>query len=97
MSKSDVIEIDRIILEGLDLDPTRAETIRSMLELELQDIIARDWQGERMRHGISMTKDLDRLDAGELNLAEAHNDNLIARNLAVSIADALKAGLKSSR
>lgn len=84
MTEQNAVEIDRIVLRGLDVAPHRAERIRALVEMELQrwleggflDGLAR---GERYR-----------LEAGRLRLGDAPSEGQLAAGVAESIMQALR-------
>lgn len=79
------VHIDRIVLTGLDITPDRTEYIRTLVEAGLQSRLqqegwARDLSG----------REVTRLDAPRMNLAEPLSDGLLAGALTRNIAGALR-------
>ena len=78
------VEIDRLVLTGLDLTPAQAERVRSRLAGELQALLA------RRRWGGSIADiDVERLDLPGVSFGEAQDDGRLASALAQRIAQAL--------
>jgi hypothetical protein len=86
MTEPHIIEIDRIVLRGLDLPPHRAERIRALVEVELERRLDGGFLdglagGERSR-----------LEAGRLRLVETQSEGQLAARVAGKIVQALKNG-----
>lgn len=77
------VEIDRIVLTGLDVTPDRAEHIRALVEAALRQRLA---QGEwpdgptAVRH----------LEAPAMHVVGSHDDGRLAGGLAGGIAQAIR-------
>jgi hypothetical protein len=84
MTKAHIVEIDRLVLRGLDITPERAEQIRALLEMEM---------GRQLEGGLA--EDLaggERLDATPVRLGESQSDGQLAAGVAKSIVQALRNG-----
>jgi hypothetical protein len=49
--QTELVEIERIVLEGLDVTPERAERIRALVEVELQQRLEQEGLLERLTSG----------------------------------------------
>jgi hypothetical protein len=78
------IEIDRIILDGLDVTPDRAERIRLLAAAKLSRALA-----EGDTNSVSGSGSIPRLVAPPLEPGAARDDGRLAGNLAQSIARAV--------
>ncbi|MGB7537782.1 MAG: hypothetical protein WBM17_04520 [Anaerolineales bacterium] len=78
------IEIDRIILDGLDVAPDRAEHIRRLVAAKLGSALS---EGEI--HDVSTGGSIPHLAAPPLASGAAHDDGGLAGGLAQSIARAI--------
>jgi hypothetical protein len=81
------IEIDRIVLTDLGITSERAERIRTLVEVELQHLLAR----EGMVDGLAGS-DVPDLQVSTLHLPGHNNDRRLAGGLARSITQALRGG-----
>ena len=79
------VDIDRIILTGLEVTPYRAEHIRTQVEAELQHRLQREGLPQGLASG-----QMNRLHAPEMHLAEPHSDSSVAGALAGNISHALR-------
>ena len=79
------VEIDRIVLTGLDVTPDRAERIRALMGVELQRILESGGRLEGLAGG-----EVRRLDAPAVHVADLRSDGRIASGLARSIAQAVR-------
>jgi hypothetical protein len=78
------VDIDRLILTGLNLTPAQAEQVRSRLASELQTALAeRPWAGD------VAVGDLERVDLPAVSLGEARDTDQLASALARRLAGAL--------
>ncbi len=85
MSRSvHTIEIDSIVLSGIDLKQDRAERIRTMVEIELQRLLERKGLSESL-----VGEEISRLDMPEIYLTKPYDEEEIASCLAMSIYQAL--------
>ncbi len=85
MSRSvHTIEIDRIVLSGIELKQDRAERIRTMVEIELQRMLEREGLSESL-----VGEEISRLDMPEIYLTKPYDEEEIASCLAMSIYQAL--------
>lgn len=80
-----VINIDRLVLTGLDLSPDQAQRLRSRLAQALQDELSR--RGSSIR-----TADAGRLALPPLSPAEVADSGRLAGKLARQLADSLTGG-----
>lgn len=80
------VEIDRIVLSGLEVTPDRAEHIRTLVEARLRHQLQREGLPPGLAGG-----EVNRLQAPEMNLAEPQSDSAMAGALAKNIAHALRA------
>ena len=79
------VEIERIVLNDLDVTPDRAERIRALVEIELQRALAQgDWPD-----GLEGS-DVCHLDAPAIHVAEPHADGHLAGDVAHSIAQTVR-------
>jgi hypothetical protein len=78
------IEIDRIVLSGIELKQDRAERIRTMVEIELQRMLEREGLSESL-----VGKEVSRLEMPEIYLTKPYDEEEIASCLAMSIYRAL--------
>ncbi|MCX6674688.1 MAG: hypothetical protein NTY37_13030 [Methanothrix sp.] len=78
------LSIDRIVLKGFALRSDRAGLFGSLLEQELQRRLSQD----RLPEGL-VGKEISRLDVPPIQLAQAYDDEGLARSLAESIARGL--------
>jgi hypothetical protein len=79
------VDIDRIILTGLEVTPDRAEHIRTLVETGLR----RQLQREGLPQGLAGGQ-VNRLHAPEVHLAEPHSDSSVAGTLAGNLFYALR-------
>ncbi len=79
------LDIQRIVLSGLDLAPDRLNHIQKLVSLELQILLERQGQINTLPRGEVRHLQLPRID-----LVDPQNDNLLAGTLAQSIAQALR-------
>ena len=86
------VEIDRIMLTGLDVTPDRAEHIRTQVEAELRHRLQR----EGLPHSLPGGR-VNHLRAPEMRLAEPHSDSSVAGALAGKIFHALRDAGTSGR
>jgi|LAHT01.1.fsa_nt_gb CheY-like chemotaxis protein len=85
MSRSvHTIEIDSIVLSGIDLKQDRAERIRTMMEIELQRLLERKGLSESL-----VGEEISRLEMPEIYLTKPYDEEEIASCLAMSIYQAL--------
>jgi hypothetical protein len=78
------VEIDRLVLTGLDLTPAQAEQVRSRLAGELQTLLA-----GRRGGGDTAAIDLERVNLPALSPGEVQDHGRLASALARHIAGAL--------
>jgi hypothetical protein len=78
------IEIDRIVLSGIELKQDRAERIRTMVEIELQRMLEREGLSESL-----VGKEVSRLEMPEIYLTKPYDEEEIVSCLAMSIYRAL--------
>ena len=78
------LNIDRIVLDGFDMTQSRAESIKSFLQTELQQRLT---QGS-LRDGLS-SGDRSHITFQRLPIKESYSDNHIATSLAENIIEAL--------
>ncbi len=83
MSRLRSVEIDRIILDGLDVTPDRAERIRRLVAVRLGAALAESDLDYLSINGIP------HLAAPPLEQGAAHDDGRLAGNLAQSIRRAI--------
>lgn len=84
MTESHIIEIDKIVIRGLDLPPHRAERIRALLEAELK----RQLEGGLL-DGLA-GGERPRIEAGRMRLGEMQSDSSLATLVAGRIVQALE-------
>jgi hypothetical protein len=78
------INIDRLVLSGLDITPAEAERIRVQVAAELEQALAqRSWSGEPQAY------ERDRIALPPLSAAEAGDGQRLSNSLARRIARAL--------
>lgn len=82
--RSHTIDIDHLVLDGLDVTPDRAEHIRTLVETELERAMTLrgaidGLSGSTVRH----------LEAPAIRVAGPHADGLLAAAVASSIAQAV--------
>jgi hypothetical protein len=81
MSRSvHTIEIDRIVLSGIELNQDRAERIRTLIEIELQRLLEREGLSESL-----VEEEISRLEMPEIYLTKPYDEEEIASCLAMSI------------
>src|SRR5688500_10824988 len=78
------IQIDRVVLTGLELTTERSERVRSLLAEELGELLAGGGFARPSARG-----ELDRLETPTLQLSASPGDGELASGLAHSIAAAL--------
>jgi hypothetical protein len=79
------VDIDRIVLTGLDLTPDRAEHIRTLVEAGLRSRLQREgWARDVSGNEVT------RLEAPGIQLAQPHSDGFLADALTRNIAGALR-------
>ena len=78
------IEINRIVLSGIELKQDRAERIRTMVEIELQRMLEREGLSESL-----VGKEVSRLEMPEIYLTKPYDEEEIVSCLAMSIYRAL--------
>ena len=78
------IEIDRIVLSGIELKQDRAERIRTIVEIELQRMLEREGLSESL-----VGKEVSRLEMPEIYLTKPYDEEEIVSCLAMSIYRAL--------
>lgn len=86
------VDIDRIILTGLEVTPDRAEHIRTLVEMGLQRQLQREGLPQVMAGG-----QVESLLAPEMHLAEPHSDSSLAGALRKNISHALRNAGPSGR
>jgi hypothetical protein len=86
------VDIDRIVLTGLEVTPDRAGHIRTLVETGLQRQLQREGLAQSLAGG-----QVDRLHAPEMHLAEPHNDRSVADALTQNISHALRDAGSSGR
>jgi hypothetical protein len=79
------VDIDRIVLSGLDLAPDRTEHVRELVEKGLQSRLDREGWARGLSGG-----EVVRLEAPGMHLAGPHSDASLADALTGNIADALR-------
>jgi hypothetical protein len=79
------IEIDRIILEGLDFAPARAEGIRRLIEAELHALLVRGDVAQ-----VAGSSEAVRLAAPTMGSGDLRSDRQLASALARSVAQAVR-------
>ena len=79
------INIDRIILDNLDVTADRTQRIRGMIEMELQRMLEIEGINDAIHDS-----DISHLDTTALNINGPMSDNLLASNIAQRIACALR-------
>ena len=78
------IEIDRIVLSGIELKQDRAERIKILIEIELQRLLEREGLSESLDES-----EISRLDMPEIYLTKPYDEEEIASILALNIFKAL--------
>ena len=78
------IEINRIVLSGIELKQDRAERIRTIVEIELQRMLEREGLSESL-----VGKEVSRLEMPEIYLTKPYDEEEIVSCLAMSIYRAL--------
>jgi hypothetical protein len=86
------VDIDRIVLTGLEVTPDRAEHIRTLVETGLQRQLQREGLPQGMAGG-----QVKSLHTPEMHLAEPHSDSSLAGALAGTISYALRNAGSSGR
>jgi hypothetical protein len=86
------VDIDRIVLTGLEVTPDRAEHIRRLVETGLQRQLQREGLPQGMAGG-----QVRSLLTPEMHLAEPHSVSSVAGALAGSISHALRNADSSGR
>jgi hypothetical protein len=87
------VDIDRIVLTGLEVTPDRAEHIRILVETGLQRQLQREGLPQSLR-----SAEVGRLHPPEVRLAEPQSDSSLAGALTKNISNALRnAGPSGSR
>ncbi len=81
------IEIERLILSGLDLNQAQAERVRALLEGELRSRLGRQGIPDGLDGGV-----VDKIDAPSLSVPEAAGEQRLAASLALSLVQALQNG-----
>jgi hypothetical protein len=86
------VEIDRILLDGLDVPPDRADRIRRLVTAELSRALSEEgirpaWEGGRF----------PRLTAQPLEQGAVHDDRSLASGLARNIARTLAGSKKDGK
>jgi len=79
------VEIDRIVLSGLEVTPNRAEHIRVLVEAQLRHQLQREGLPPGLTGG-----GVNRLQAPEMHLAQPYSDSSVAGALTKNIAHALR-------
>ena len=79
------VDIDRIVLTGLDVTPERAEHIRTLVESGLRRQLQREGSPQGIAGGAVKS-----LHTPEMHLAEPHSDSSVAGALAANISYALR-------
>ena len=79
------IDIDRIILTDLELSPDRAESIRDLLQIELQRLLENENIPDNITSG-----EISGMDTQDLDLNETQSDLYLANSLALSIVRTLQ-------
>ena len=85
------VGIDRIILTDLGVTPGRAERLRALVEVELQQLLEGGGWPDGLAGG-----EVSHLDAPAMHIVESHSDSDLASGLAQSIAQAVH-GVKVER
>jgi len=78
------VHIDRIVLSGLDIDPGRADSLRSSIGLELQRVLAEGGQAEGMTAGA-----VSRISIPAVKASDLGSEGQIAGRVAKSVHSAL--------
>ena len=81
------VNIDRIVLTGLDVTSDRAERIRTQVEADLLHHLQRGGLPQSLTGGRA-----NRLQAPEIQLTEPHSDSSVAGAVAGSISHAIRDG-----
>lgn len=79
------VDIDRIVLTGLEVTPDRAEHIRTQVEAELLHRLQREGLPQGLAGG-----QMNRLPAPEMHLTEPHSDGSVSGALAGNLFHALR-------
>ena len=86
------VDIDRLVLTGLQVTPEQADHIRTLVEAGLQRQLQREGLPQSLTSG-----EVSRLHTPEMHLAELHNDSSVAGALTKTIAHALRNADPSGR
>jgi len=78
------LNIDRIVLDGFNMTQSRAESIKSFLQINLQQRLTQ----RSLRDGLS-SRDRSHMTSQRLPINESYSDNHIATSLAENIIGAL--------
>lgn len=81
------IEIDRLVFRGLTLSPERAERLRTLVELELQQLLGQGGGLEGMSGG-----EIAAVAGVRMDWPPEDDDQRLARSLAESIVQSLRMG-----
>ena len=92
MTEQNIVEIDRIVLRGLDVAPHRAERIRALVEVELELQLMKG----NIINGLEES-DLSNIKAPHVRLAEPQRAGCLARQLARSITQVPKKRTRGGR
>lgn len=85
MTEQNTVEIDRIVLRGLDIAPHCAERISELVEMELQHQLMMS----NMINGLEES-DLSHMEAQPVRLIQPQRDGCLSKQVARSITQALK-------
>jgi hypothetical protein len=85
MTEQNTVEIDRIVLRGLDVAPHRAEYIRALVEMELQHQLMKS----NMINGLE-ERDVSHMEAQPVRLVQPQHEGCLSKQVAQSIMQALK-------
>jgi hypothetical protein len=80
-----LVEIDRLVLTGFDLKPSRAARIRTLVETELERLL----QDGSLQDGMT-SYEVFHLHGPQMHVSEPESDAQLAGGLATSIAATLK-------
>lgn len=71
------LNIDRIILKGLDVNSDRARLLKPMIEQELQKMFINEGISDHLTN-----TEIPSIQGGVINIQNMHSDRLLARNIA---------------
>ncbi len=86
------VDIDRMVLTGLEVTPDRAEHIRAQVEAELLRRLQREGLPQSLASG-----QMNRLHAPDMHLTEPHSDSSVAGTLAGNLFHSLRDAGSSGR